>query len=312
MTECRPLLSVIIPHLNQPEGLDACLTSLDGQTLERTQFEVIVVDNGSVSLPSQLTASHSARLLEEPKAGPGLARNRGVEAARGDIFCFIDADCRAHPDWLRVASEIISEPERVILGGDVQIWRDDQSRFTSLEAYESVFAYRFKLYIEQHGFSGTGNLVVRRTDFDKIGQFLGIEVAEDMDWGSRAIAAGFKFRYAPKLIVYHPARKTMAELFTKWDRQLQHYLNMARDKHFWRFFWVARAIGVFLSPIAELGKVLRSSKISGLSTRLKAASVLIAIRCYRAWKMLQLLGSHETVTWNSSAVADRNAGNKAA
>ena len=156
MTDYKPFLSVIIPHLNQPEGLDACLTSLDEQTLERNQFEIIVVDNGSVSLPRQLTDSHSARLLEEPKPGPGLARNRGVEAANGDIFCFIDADCRAHPDWLRVASEIVSEPERIVLGGDVQIWRDDRSRFTSLEAYESLFAYMQKRYIEKHGFSGTG------------------------------------------------------------------------------------------------------------------------------------------------------------
>ena len=133
-----------------------------------------------------------------------------------------------------------------------------------------------------------------------------------MDWGSRAIAAGFKFRYAPDLIVYHPARKTMAELFTKWDRHLQHYLNKARERRFWRFFWVARAIGIFLSPVAEFGKILTSPKISGLSARFKAASVLIAIRSYRAWKMLQLMGSHKTITWNSSAVADRNAGNKPA
>jgi glycosyltransferase involved in cell wall biosynthesis len=288
------------------------LTSVDAQTLERTRFEVIVVDNGSVCLPHNTIASHSARLLEEPKAGPGLARNRGVEAARGDILCFIDADCRAHPDWLRVAAEIISMPERVILGGDVQIWRDDQSRFTSLEAYESLFAYMQKRYIEKNGFSGTGNLVVRRSDFMRVGPFKGIDVAEDMDWGSRAIAAGFRFRYAPNLIIYHPARRTMAELFAKWDRHLQHYLNKAREKPLWRIFWAARAVGIFLSPVAELSKVLTSPKISGLSARLKAASVLVAIRSYRAWKMLQLLGSHRTIIWNSSAVVDRNAGNKPA
>jgi glycosyltransferase involved in cell wall biosynthesis len=312
MTDDKPFLSVIIPHLNQPEGLDLCLTSLDVQTLERARFEVIVVDNGSACLPRSVAASHSARLLEEPKAGPGLARNRGVEAASGDIFCFIDADCRAHPNWLRVASEIISEPERVILGGDVQIWRDDQSRFTSLEAYENLFAYMQQRYIEKNGFSGSGNLVVRRTDFMCVGPFRGIEVAEDMDWGSRAVGAGFRFRYAPDLIIYHPARKTMAELFAKWDRHLQHYLNKARERPFWRVFWAARAVGIFLSPVVELSKVLKSPKISGLSARLKAASVLIAIRSYRAWKMLLLLGSHKTVIWNSSAVVDRNAGNRAA
>jgi glycosyltransferase involved in cell wall biosynthesis len=307
MTDGKPFISVIIPHLNQPEGLDACLSSLDAQTLDRARFEVIVVDNGSAFLPRNVAASHSASLLEEHRAGPGLARNRGVEAARGDIFCFIDADCRAHPDWLRVASEIISEPERVIVGGDVQIWRDDQSRFTSLEAYENLFAYMQQRYIEKNGFSGSGNLVVRRVDFMRVGPFKGIEVAEDMDWGSRAISAGLRFRYAPNLIIYHPARRTMAQLFAKWDRHLQHYLNKAREKPFWRFFWAARAVGVFLSPVAEFSKVLTSPKISGISARLKAASVLVAIRSYRAWKMLQLLGPHKTILWNSSAVADQNA-----
>jgi glycosyltransferase involved in cell wall biosynthesis len=312
MTDGKPFLSVIIPHLNQPEGLDACLTSLDSQTVDRARFEIIVVDNGSRSLPREVTAAHSARLLEEPKAGPGLARNRGVEAASGDIFCFIDADCRAHPDWLRVASEIIHEPDRVILGGDVQIWRDDQTRFSSLEAYESLFAYMQQRYIEKNGFSGSGNLVVRRADFMSVGPFKGIEVAEDMDWGTRAISAGFKFHYAPNLIIYHPARRTMKELFLKWDRHLQHYLNMARENPHWRISWAARAVAVFLSPIAELSKVIASPKISGLSARLKAASVLIAIRSYRAGKMIQLLGPHKTILWNSSAVANQNAQKKTA
>ncbi len=43
----KQLISVIIPHLNQPDGLEACLGSLSSQTLERSAFEVIVVDNGS-------------------------------------------------------------------------------------------------------------------------------------------------------------------------------------------------------------------------------------------------------------------------
>ena len=172
-----------------------------------------------------MTAAHSARLLEEPKPGPGLARNRGVEAASGDIFCgFMDADCRAHPDWLQVASEIIHEPERVILGGDVQIWRDDQTRFSSLEAYESLFAYMQQRYIEKNGFSGSGNLVVRRSDFMSVGPVKGIEVAEDMDWGTRAISAVvLNFITRPPSYLITPARRTMKELFLKWDRHLQHY-----------------------------------------------------------------------------------------
>src|ERR1700722_15686654 len=135
----KPLISVVIPHLNQPDGLEACLGSLESQTLERSAFEVIVVDNGSAQLPEGVVARYpGTRLLQESGPGPGLARNRGIARASGDTFAFIDADCRAHPDWLRGAlGALQSAPERTILGGDVQIWRETDTAITALEAYES-------------------------------------------------------------------------------------------------------------------------------------------------------------------------------
>lgn len=292
------LVSVIIPHFNQPDYLEQCLRSLEAQTLERSAFEVIVVDNGSAQTPEMVIRGHpGTRLLVEPKPGPGPARNCGALAAAGDILCFIDADCRARSDWLL---NIISafKDERTILGGDVQIWRDDKSRFTPLEAYESVFAYRFKLYIEKHGFSGTGNLAVRRADFLEVGPFAGIAVAEDVEWGRRARAANFTIRYIPDMVVFHPARRTMRELFTKWDRHMRHDLDAVRKKRGWLFVWCARAIGILFSPVIDCMRVFTSSRISGARARFNALTVLIAIRAYRAWKMLTMLASQQTVPWN--------------
>src|SRR5262249_37924213 len=161
-----PLISVVIPHLNQSAALCACLDSLDSQSLDRDLFEVIVVDNGSTSIPEDIVANHSGtRLLKELQPGPGPARNFGVQSASGDIIAFIDADCRAHRDWLRNALQTIcSSPEGTVVGGDVRIWRNRRDTFTANEAYEAVFSYRFKWYIEKLGFCGTGNLVVRRAD----------------------------------------------------------------------------------------------------------------------------------------------------
>src|SRR4051794_8901034 len=95
------MISVIIPHLNQPDALEACLRSLDAQTLARDAFEIIVVDNGSATPPMDVVAGHpGVRLQHESRPGPGPARNAGVAAANGEILAFIDADCRAHQDWL--------------------------------------------------------------------------------------------------------------------------------------------------------------------------------------------------------------------
>src|ERR1700730_3662389 len=299
-----PLISVIIPHLNQPNGLEACLRSLDLQTLERSSFEVIVVDNGSELLPDAAIARFpGAVLLQELRAGPGLARNRGIEAASGDVLAFIDADCRAHPDWLRSALRALqSSPARTILGGDVQIWRQNNKRITSLEAYESVFAYRFKLYIEHHGFSGTGNLVVRHSDFEEVGPFRGIEVAEDIDWGQRARALGYSFVYVPEMIVFHPARQSLRELFIKWDRHVQHAVNTSDKNALCQVRWILRAFAILVSPVVDWTKVIASNRIQGPSARIKAIFVLAIVRTYRAYKMIWLLWSTKGVVWNRDMV----------
>ena len=299
------LVSVIIPHLNQAEELEYCLASLDAQRLERTLFEVIVVDNGSTSPPNAVVGSHPGTLLlHEKQPGPGPARNTGIQHSAGEILALIDADCRAHPDWLRNALHSLeSSPEGAILGGDVRIWRNDMKAFKAIEAYEGVFAYRFKLYIEQHGFSGTGNLVVRRSYFEKVGPFAGIDFAEDMDWGRRACRAGFHFRYVPEMVVFHPARRTLHELYAKWDRQIQHALNTARDKPGWRIRWVARALAVLGSPAIDFAKVLSSDRIHGAAARFKAILVLVAIRAHRARKMLSLMRESKTIVWNRNADA---------
>jgi glycosyltransferase involved in cell wall biosynthesis len=301
----RHLISVVIPHLNQPEALESCLRSLGAQTIGHGLFEVIVADNGSRMLP-QLGGQHfPIRLVQELEPGPGAARNRGAAEASGDILAFIDADCRAHGDWLKTAlREMEAVPPRTVLGGDVQIWRDDRSAFSALEAYESVFAYRFQLYIEKHGFCGTGNLVVKRKDFYEIGPFKGIQFAEDVEWGQSVRAAGYQFRFVPGMIAYHPARKTLKELFVKWDRHIQHAANAGRGQKQWHLRWIVRAIVVLMSPAADWVRIMGSRRLQGLSARLKAIAVLIAVRAYRFSKMIGVLFSSKDVTWNQGNVIE--------
>jgi GT2 family glycosyltransferase len=295
---------VIIPHLDQLDHLAACLESLQAQTLDHSLFEVIVVDNGSTCRPEAVIAQYSGvRLLHEPEPGPGPARNLGTINAAGEIFCFIDADCRAHPEWLSAAlGALNSLPRDTILGGDVQIWRRNSEKWGALEAYESVFGYRQKLHVEYYGFSGSGNLAVRAEDFHKVGPFGGISLAEDKDWGARARSCGFVFKYIPQMIVLHPARPSLGTLCIQWDRLIQHTLTEARQGKNWRFFWGARAVAVLVSSLVDILQVLTSDRIDGFLARVRASGILIVIRSYRAWRMLTLLrsSSNQGIVWNRS------------
>ena len=168
MTASQPVISVVIPHLNQTESLRRCLQSLERQSYPRELFDVIVVDNGSKVLPSAIVGEYrNVSLEQEARPGPGPARNRGVATSRGKILAFIDADCIADEGWLAsIAAALSDRTSKRVVGGDVRIAVADPNRLTQLEAYESIFAYRQEEYIRKFGFSGTGNLAVRREDFD--------------------------------------------------------------------------------------------------------------------------------------------------
>jgi glycosyltransferase involved in cell wall biosynthesis len=283
-----PAISVVVPHLNQPGALGRCLAALGAQR-DAPPFEILVVDNGSAALPEAVCAAAGARLLVEPEPGPGPARNRGAAAARAPLLAFIDADCIADPDWLAtIAARFARDPEACVLGGDVRIACADPARPTLIEAYESVYGYRMDRYIREQGFTGTGNLAIRRAVFEAVGPFGGIDVAEDRDWGQRAGRMGHPTRYEPAMRVFHPARPDFAALAAKWDRQVAHDFARVPPGLRGRTLWLLRALVTAASPAAELPRILVSDRIAGGRARALAFAGLLRVRLYRAGRMVRL------------------------
>lgn len=295
MASCRggsPRISVVIPHLNQPDFLRRCLASL--REGGRPPDQIIVVDNGSKRMPEDICSEvEGVLLLRESEPGPGPARNLGIEYAKNDVLAFIDADCIADPNWLSTAAAEMSDPVAQILGGDVRIALADPNRLTILEAYESVYAYRMDRYIAREGFTGTGNLVVRREVLDAVGPFAGLSVAEDRDWGRRATKAGYSIRYVAGMKVYHPAREGFSELRQKWDRHMAHDFTDSRNRPFGRIKWLLKALAMGISPVAEVPRIAGSDRIHGLRSRMLALGALVYIRAYRAGRMFQLLAGFD-------------------
>ena len=89
-----PRVSIVIPVFNQAQDLGRCLAALERQTYPADRFEAIVVDNGSDEPIGPVTERFSfVRAICEPAPGSYAARNRGIEASRGEVLAFTDADC---------------------------------------------------------------------------------------------------------------------------------------------------------------------------------------------------------------------------
>ncbi len=282
---------MIIPHLNEPEDLRRCLAALDEQRIDGIPFEIIVVDNGSRELPAALCASFKGvRLERELTPGPGPARNRGVEVARGELLAFIDADCFAQPGWVAsIVGYMASHPHISFLGGDIRIAPADPAALTAIEAYESVYSYRMQSYVEREGFAASGNMAVRRHVFRLVGGFGGISSMEDTEWGKRATRMGYRIAYLPQARVVTPSCRSFAELARRWDRHVAHEYRNLDDKPVSRMRWLLRSAVMAASPVGEVLRVLRSDRVRGLRQRWLAFTVVARVRLYRARRMIELL-----------------------
>lgn len=283
-------LSVIIPHLNQLGMLERCLESIYRQPPPPGGFEVIVIDNGSdIPIEDALDRNRfpEVRLDTEETPGPGPARNRGVAMARAPVLAFIDADCVAGGDWLQTIHRAFEErPGLAVAGGNVKLLVKDPNRLTPTEAYESVFAYRQRYYVERVGFCATLNMAVRKSVFEQVGPFGGIEIAEDADWGRRAVALGISLTYLPEMIVFHPARESLGALCRKWDRILAHDYQDAAARSLGRVRWSIRAVMVALSAGAHAIKVLGTDRLPNFRSRLAGLAGLWRVRLHRSKRML--------------------------
>ncbi len=108
---------MVIPAYNEADYLPGALRSLRAQDFPGA-VEVIVVDNGSTDGTADLAGRLGARVVEERTPGVCAARQRGTEAARGEIVVSTDADTVHPSDWLsRLDGRFAADPTTVAVAG---------------------------------------------------------------------------------------------------------------------------------------------------------------------------------------------------
>ena len=285
-----PEIAVIIPHYEDPVRLARCLGALAREDL--SGVEVAVVDNASPTAPppEALRAAHpGVRFLEEPEKGAAAARNRGVAETSAPHLLFLDADCVPCPGWIAAARRAIGAAP--LVGGHVGTFDETPPPRSGAEAFEAVFAFDFRDYIERKGFSGAGNLLTTRAVFDAVGGFRG-GVSEDVEWTRRAVAAGHPLIYRADMAVVHPTRQDWEALERKWRRMTGEMWGLHRQERGpgagARLRWAGRALLMPASVLAHLPRVLRSDRLASAAERRGAAATLLRLRLARmAWMLRQ-------------------------
>lgn len=90
-------LSIIIPAYNVAEYIQACIESCEAQDIKYSEYELIIVNDGSTDNTCQVIRSlqlrySNIRLINQSNQGQSVARNKGIEKAHGLYIWFVDSD----------------------------------------------------------------------------------------------------------------------------------------------------------------------------------------------------------------------------
>lgn len=205
-----PMVSVIIPAYNDQAGLDYCLDGLKNQTFPCTDFEIIIVDNGST--PALHTKHHpdlKTVLIVCHTKGSYAARNAGITVARGEILALLDADCKPIAEWLTQGVEALNNaPSKAIIGGDIHF--SPSSNPNTTELYQLLTGFGQQENISTSHFAATANILVSRKSIEEIGFFdERLLSGGDREWSWRAQQHGFQIIYCPTVLVHTHPRTTL-------------------------------------------------------------------------------------------------------
>lgn len=114
-------VSVIVPVYNMEKYLDKCLNSLVNQTLKN--IEIIIINDGSIDNSKNIINSYKnkypnlIKVLTQDNQGISIARNKGLEQAKGKYISFVDSDDYIAKDTLKKAYEYIEKKQ-----SDIVVW----------------------------------------------------------------------------------------------------------------------------------------------------------------------------------------------
>lgn len=213
----NPRFSVIVPVYNRIDEVKDLMESLERQTLKN--FEVVIVEDGSTEpcgdVVKNAVGFESVYFFKDNE-GRSIARNYGMERARGEYFIFFDSDCVIPPTYFETLSrELDAHPVDCFGGPD--------AAHESFSSTQKAINFAMTSFLTTGGIRGgkvslekfvprTFNMGFSRAVYEKVGGFREM-FSEDIDMSTRIRNAGFSIGLIRPAYVYHKRRVDFKKFF---------------------------------------------------------------------------------------------------
>lgn len=203
-TLVQPQVSIVIPTHNATETLPSTIEACLDQS--HSDFEIIVVDDGSTDDTEHIVRCYPVRYLKQENAGPASARNRGWRTASGEIICFTDSDCVPARDWVSKLVEGYTSEEIGGVGGTYDMANDHSLLAACVHEEIAQRHLRMPRFVD---YLGSFNLSYRRSVLEEVRGFdesYRTASGEDNDLAYRVKKRGYKLAFTrdARVAHYHP------------------------------------------------------------------------------------------------------------
>ena len=239
----KDTVTVIVPCYNEQDVIVPSLRSTIAQTYPN--LEILVVDDGSSDRTYELAkvfefddGYRSLKVLSKVNGGKSRALNYGIEKAKGNLICCVDADSKLDKFAIELLVQHFKNPEIAAVAGSVSVINTD-TFLTKLQALEYIQG--LNMVKNGQAFLKLVNIIpgplgmFRKEAMKEVGYYSHDTFAEDCDLTLSLIAKGYKIDFEPDAIARTEAPENLLDLLKqryRWTRGILQAIKKNR-KYLW-------------------------------------------------------------------------------
>jgi len=223
----RPLVSIVIPCLNEERYITALLDSLAAQDYGPDGIEVVVADGGSTDTTRQLVRDYRSQfarleLVDNPKRITVGGLNAGMDAARGDCWIIIGAHSHVRADFVRASVDALKRTGAACVGGPIETVGEGPVGLAIAAAMSSPFGVgdaKFRYADKEEEVDTVPFGCYHRLVWERVGRFdETVDGADEDSYNARLIEAGGRIFLVPTIrSSYYPRRTLKALAKQYWE-----------------------------------------------------------------------------------------------
>jgi succinoglycan biosynthesis protein ExoA len=222
----RPLISVIVPTLNEERFIGGVLDDMLDQKGHDADVEILVVDGGSSDETRAIVKTYAAngnvRLLENAKRHQVFGFNLGIRAAKGSIICIIHAHARFSKTYLAACLDARRRTGAANVGGVIRHRGETamgEAIALAMSSPVGVGDSKYRHTTHEQWCDSVMGTFIDRGIFDEVGYYNETNIVnEDCEFNYRLRAAGYKVLVSPSIEVTYFVRSSLAALAKQYAR----------------------------------------------------------------------------------------------